>query len=70
MKVGDRVRVIEGDGVVGENAKGSVLGMMCNTVAVEFDKPFPGGHSCSGKCPKECGRYMLPGELEKINTKK
>ena len=34
-----------------------------DAIGVQFDKKFPGGHTCSGRCPNGFGRFGREHEL-------
>jgi hypothetical protein len=71
FKVGMRVRVVTGDGVVETGATGTVIAVGSPCIGVKFDRTFPYGLNSihftrRGKEWINRGRWMLLDELERI----
>jgi hypothetical protein len=75
IKVGDRIRMIEDDDYVTVGMTGTVretrhFNGERQNLAVEFDKPFPYGHSCDGICEPGHGHYVRSSRVELISEEK
>lgn len=70
MKSGDRIVMTQDFAEAKKNMTGKIIKTDCTPMAepivvVEFDKPFKGGHGCSGLVPSRRG-YIVPVSLIKI----
>ena len=71
FKKGDRVRLIQDV----DHAKAGMIGtVMCkclgkaNTLAVDFDEAFEGGHACTGYTREDHGHWIYPSALKRISA--
>ena len=71
IKVGMRVKMVKNC----DSAKKGMVGVVkcisvdnLNLIGVEFDKPFKGGHSLGGKCDYCLGYWVIPTDIEPVET--
>lgn len=71
LRIGDRIKVIlEFAGLPMTNQKGTIKEIISSeNIIVEFDKPFPQGHDCSGKCKDNRGRYGNIKDIKRLYTR-